>query len=217
MLDYGQFCTVARGAEVLCDRWTPLVVRELLCGSTQFNEIRRGVPRMSPTLLAKRLRTLERARTELGLREGVARYLGAELLLVPQRGRSRVTRAGDRLLVPAAEPRPALERWYRRRARTEVAPRLDAACAAAGTDYSKLTIRGQRTRWASCAASGAMSFNWRLLLAPAPVLDSVVWHEVCHLEVPDHSARFWALLRERCPDYDEHHRWLRRYGPTLVL
>ena len=59
MIDYGQFCTVARGAEVLCDRWTPLVVRELLCGSTQFNEIRRGVPRMSPTLLAKRLRTLE--------------------------------------------------------------------------------------------------------------------------------------------------------------
>lgn len=59
MLDYGQFCTVARGAEVLCDRWTPLVIRELLCGSTQFNEIRRGVPRMSPTMLATRLRTLE--------------------------------------------------------------------------------------------------------------------------------------------------------------
>jgi DNA-binding HxlR family transcriptional regulator len=59
MIDYGQFCTVARGAEVLCDKWTPLVIRELLCGSTQFNEIRRGLPRMSPTLLAKRLRTLE--------------------------------------------------------------------------------------------------------------------------------------------------------------
>ncbi len=59
MTDYGQFCTVARGAEVLCDRWTPLVVRELLCGSTRFNEIRRGLPRMSPTLLARRLRTLE--------------------------------------------------------------------------------------------------------------------------------------------------------------
>ncbi|HET6292918.1 MAG TPA: helix-turn-helix domain-containing protein [Kribbella sp.] len=59
MIDYGQFCTVARGAEVLCDRWTPLIVRELLCGSTHFNELRRGLPRMSPTLLAKRLRTLE--------------------------------------------------------------------------------------------------------------------------------------------------------------
>lgn len=59
MIDYGQFCTVARGAEVLCERWTPLVVRELMCGSTQFNEIRRGVPRMSASLLAQRLRKLE--------------------------------------------------------------------------------------------------------------------------------------------------------------
>jgi DNA-binding HxlR family transcriptional regulator len=59
MIDYGQFCTVARGAEVIGERWTPLVVRELLCGSTHFNEIRRGVPRMSASLLAQRLRKLE--------------------------------------------------------------------------------------------------------------------------------------------------------------
>jgi DNA-binding HxlR family transcriptional regulator len=59
MLDYGQFCTVARGAEVFGERWTPLVVRELLCGSTHFNDIRRGVPRMSASLLALRLRRLE--------------------------------------------------------------------------------------------------------------------------------------------------------------
>lgn len=56
---YGQFCTVARGAEALCERWTPLVVRELLCGSKRFNELRRGVPRMSTSLLAQRLRHLE--------------------------------------------------------------------------------------------------------------------------------------------------------------
>jgi DNA-binding HxlR family transcriptional regulator len=63
MPDYGQFCTVARGAEVLGELWTPLVIRELLCGSRRFNEIRRGVPRMSQTLLTKRLRKLE----ELGI------------------------------------------------------------------------------------------------------------------------------------------------------
>jgi len=62
-----------------------------------------------------------------------------------------------------------------------------------------------------------MSFNWRLLLAPESVLDYVVWHEVCHLEVLDHSPRFWALLAPRCPDYREHVRWLRRHGGTLVL
>lgn len=59
MIDYGQFCTVARGAAVLGELWTPLVVRELLCGSRRFNEIRRGVPRMSATLLTQRLRKLE--------------------------------------------------------------------------------------------------------------------------------------------------------------
>ena len=56
---YGQFCTIARGAEVLCERWTPLVVRELLCGSKRFNDLRRGVPRMSTSLLAQRLQRLE--------------------------------------------------------------------------------------------------------------------------------------------------------------
>ena len=59
MIDYGQFCTVARGAEVLGELWTPLVVRELLCGSRRFNELHRGVPRMSATLLTQRLRKLE--------------------------------------------------------------------------------------------------------------------------------------------------------------
>jgi DNA-binding HxlR family transcriptional regulator len=56
---YGQFCTVARGAEVFCERWTPLVIRELLCGSRRFNDLHRGVPRMSTSLLAQRLRHLE--------------------------------------------------------------------------------------------------------------------------------------------------------------
>ena len=58
-ISYGQFCTVARGAEVLCERWTPLVVRELMCGSRRFNDLHRGVPRMSTSLLAQRLRQLE--------------------------------------------------------------------------------------------------------------------------------------------------------------
>ncbi len=58
---YGQFCPVAMAAEIVCSRWTALVVRELLCGSTRFNDIRRGVPLMSPTLLSKRLKELEEA------------------------------------------------------------------------------------------------------------------------------------------------------------
>lgn len=58
---YGQFCPVSMAAEILCSRWTIVLLRELLCGSTRFNDLRRGLPRMSPTLLSKRLKELELA------------------------------------------------------------------------------------------------------------------------------------------------------------
>ena len=61
MSTYGQFCPIAKAMEVLDERWTLLVVRELLLGSRHFNELRRGNPKMSPALLSKRLRSLERA------------------------------------------------------------------------------------------------------------------------------------------------------------
>jgi predicted metal-dependent hydrolase len=168
--------------------------------------------------IRRRVAEQERAQLAVAARGDAVPFLGELLQIRPQPGRARVRRRGTELLVPAgAEQGPALERWYRRAAREEITPRLERACALAGSSYSTLTIRGQRTRWASCSRSGAMSFNWRLLLAPEPVLDYVVWHEVCHLEVMDHSPRFWALLARWCPDYREYSRWLRRHGQTLVL
>ncbi|MGE0718424.1 MAG: winged helix-turn-helix transcriptional regulator [Alphaproteobacteria bacterium] len=58
---YGQFCPVSMASEILCSRWTTLVVRELICGSTRFNDLRRGLPKMSPALLSKRLKELQEA------------------------------------------------------------------------------------------------------------------------------------------------------------
>jgi predicted metal-dependent hydrolase len=168
--------------------------------------------------IRRRVRELERAQEAVAARGDAVPYLGQLLRVRTEPGRQRVHRRGDELLAPRGAARgPALERWYRRAARDEIAPRLERACALAGSSYSGLTIRGQRTRWASCSRDGAMSFNWRLLLAPEAVLEYVVWHEVCHLEVMDHSPRFWAMLARWCPDYREHSRWLRRHGQTLVL
>jgi len=167
--------------------------------------------------IERRVAELRRTHAEVAARGATIPYLDETLTLVAEPGRTRVTRRGDSLFVPAEDQRAALERWFRARAREEVAPRLDRTTALAGTRYTRLTIRGQRTRWASCSATGAMSFNWRLLLAPADVLDYVVWHEVCHLEVMDHSPRFWRLLASRCPDYRRQSAWLRRHGASLVL
>jgi len=196
---------LTRGVEVVLPRRAP--ERE---AAAAIRELRPWIER--------RVAELEGARAAVAARGDTVPYLGRSLELSAQPGRTRVLRRGDVLFVPAGEARtPALERWYRRAARAEIEPRLKRACALAGTSYSRLTIRGQRTRWASCSRSGAMSFNWRLLLAPEAVLDYVVWHEVCHLEVMDHSPRFWRLLAARDPGYREHLRWLRANGPTLVL
>ena len=168
--------------------------------------------------IERRRRALAQAAAEVARTPGTVPYLGTELRLVPQPGRTRAHRRGDDLLVPAgSDAGAAIERWYRRAARAEIGARLDAAVARAGTAYTKLTIRGQKTRWGSCSQTGAMSFNWRLLLAPEPVLDYVIEHEVCHLEVMDHSPRFWRLVESRVPDWRDHAAWLRRYGTTLAL
>jgi hypothetical protein len=167
--------------------------------------------------IERRLHEVAEVRARIARRGATVPYLGVTLQLVAQPGRARVHRRGERLLVPEGDSRAALERWYRRTARAEIAPRLDRASALAGTPYRDLTIRAQRTRWASCSATGRMSFNWRLLLAPESVLDYVVWHEVCHLQVLDHSPRFWALLERHWPRYGEDREWLRRHGATLVL
>lgn len=167
--------------------------------------------------IERRLAEARSARQRLGRRSGVVPYLDEDLLVVVEADRTRVHRRGSELLVPGDETNAALERWFRRAARREIAPRLELATRATGTRYRDLTIRGQRTRWASCSANGRMSFNWRLLLAPARILDYVVWHEVCHLEVLDHSARFWSLLERRRPSYRDDRDWLRRNGSTLVL
>jgi predicted metal-dependent hydrolase len=167
--------------------------------------------------IEKRLREAAAVRDALAARGASVPFLGRQLKLIEQEGRSRVHRRDDALLVPAGDHRPALERWFRRVAREEIGTRLDRATAQAGRPHAGLTIRGQRTRWASCSAEGKMSFNWRLLLAPEEIVDYVVWHEVCHLDVHDHSQSFWKLLESRCPDYRAHAAWLRRHGATLVL
>lgn len=167
--------------------------------------------------IERRLAEVAATQEVLRQRAGTLPYLDISLRVVSEQGRRIVRREGDRLLVPARDPKLAIERFYRRAAREEIAPRLDAATAQVGASYAGLSIRGQRSRWASCSASGAMSFNWRLLLAPEAVLDYVVWHEVCHLEIRDHSPRFWALLGSRFPDWRQQRTWLRRNGATLVL
>ena len=179
-------------------------------------DARRAVAELRPWI-ERKLAEARTARSRLESPPGTVPFLGGHLTLRPEAGRTRAHRRDDHLHLPAAATHDALERWYRAEARRQIEPRLTHATHALGRPHTRLAIRNQRTRWGSCSATGAMSFNWRLLLAPEPVLDYVVWHEACHLVVMDHSQRFWALVERHVPDYREPRRWLRQNGSALVL
>ncbi len=115
----------------------------------------------------------------------------------------------------AADPHDVLIRWYRAHARKVISDRVDFYAGIFGLKPGKISIRDQRTRWGSCNHRGDLSFNWRLVLAPPWVLDSIVVHELCHLDVLDHSPHFWATLDARYPRHREASEWLRVHGASL--
>ncbi len=97
--------------------------------------------------------------------------------------------------------------------------RLSAACdryaATLGRSYARLTLRDTRSRWGSCTSDGGLMFSWRLILAPAPVLDYVAAHEVAHLAEMNHSPAFWAVVQRLYGPYQAPRRWLRQNGHEL--
>jgi predicted metal-dependent hydrolase len=137
---------------------------------------------------------------------------------------SRVARvggdAGDELVVErvARDRRPTeaiLEAWFRARARAALEDALARHGPELGVTPTRVTIRDTTSRWGSCSRKGALSFSWRLVLAPREALDAVAAHELCHLRVFGHGPRFRALLASRVPDHAEWSRWLRRHAREL--
>src|SRR4051795_9195364 len=100
------------------------------------------------------------------------------------------------------------------RARISLIAQSEAA--ALGVGYKRIVLRNQRSRWGSCSTSGALSFNWRLVLAPHDVLDYVVVHEVCHLSEHHHGPEFWKLVARRRPNYRDSKRWLDDHGWEIL-
>ena len=84
-----------------------------------------------------------------------------------------------------------------------------------GRDFGKITLRDTRSRWGSCTSEGNLMYSWRLILAPAEVLDYVAAHEVCHLAEMNHSPAYWAKVAGVMPGYKAHRKWLRDNGGAL--
>jgi predicted metal-dependent hydrolase len=117
---------------------------------------------------------------------------------------------------PVLDPPRLTEAVGRQLARSLLERACECEAAELGVRYCRIQVRDTRSRWGSCSSTGTLSFSWRLVLAPAEVLDYVVVHELCHLRVADHSPRFWRLVERRRPGYRDQREWLGRHGWELL-
>lgn len=165
-----------------------------------------------------------------GLRDGASiRFRGElhRLRVVPAasgRRRSSVERVGgadeDELIVRVAESdgrslAAVLEAWLRPRARTAIDAEIRRHATALGVSPAAVTVRDQRTRWGSASRQGRLAFSWRLILAPPEALETVVIHELAHLQVFGHGPRFWAVVASRRADHKKWRRWLHDHATEL--
>jgi predicted metal-dependent hydrolase len=108
-----------------------------------------------------------------------------------------------------------LRDWLMEQARADLDASVTRHGATLGVKARSISLRDQTSRWGSCTAGGLLSFSWRLILAPAHVLDYVAAHEVAHLLEMNHGPRFWKHVARCMPRLDEAKRWLRSHGADL--
>ncbi|MBI5779325.1 MAG: M48 family metallopeptidase [Planctomycetes bacterium] len=108
-------------------------------------------------------------------------------------------------------------KWYWEQARGKLQERADFYAGQTGLKYRRLRINNAQTRWGSCSRAGNLNFSWRLIMAPLPVLDYLVTHEICHLAHPNHSQRFWNKVAGLCPEYQQHRKWLKQNDHLITI
>ena len=107
--------------------------------------------------------------------------------------------------------------WYQSRARELLIDKTQYYATELGVSITAITLRQTKTKWGHCTREGKIQYNWLIVLAPEPVVDYLVVHEVCHRVELNHGKRYWKLVESLCPDFQRQRRWLKDWGHTLKL
>lgn len=110
-----------------------------------------------------------------------------------------------------------LENWYKQQASTYITTRVAWYAARMHVKYLSVSIADTKSRWGACSHDNRLQFNWRLIMTPHAVLDSVVVHELAHTLEKNHSTKFWIHVHKVMPGYTAHRQWLNHHGDKLFF
>ena len=105
--------------------------------------------------------------------------------------------------------------WYIEKAKQKIVPQSKFYATHLGVRFNRILISDLKYRWGSCTPSDSLNFNWRLIKAPIRVIDYVIVHELAHLLEPNHTSKFWGIIKAQLPDYLRAKEWLKSNGTLL--
>lgn len=183
----------------------------------------RGSLREAERFVERHRAWLERARARQSQRPRSASFwtIGTRVLWRGSLTEIRLAAAGERPAVSLAadvfrlpniegDLRPVLQQRFLRLAKVELPARTWELAAATRMGVTRVSVRNQKSRWGSCTLSGVISLNWRLILAPDPVRDYIIYHELMHLREMNHSGRFWACVEAVFPAWRDAEAWIKQ-------
>lgn len=145
-------------------------------------------------------------------------YLGRQYRIEIVQAQDEQIRFDRHFIIPAMErsrQSAALQQWYLARARLKIIPRVEHHARELGVETAIIKIVDNRYRWGSCTPNNNVTFNWRLIKAPMFVIDYVIVHELAHLLEPNHTPRFWNIVRAQITNLDKARAWLKQQGQLL--
>ena len=147
-----------------------------------------------------------------------ALYLGRRYRIEIVDDETECIRFDQRFMIPGSSARhrkDAMREWYIARARERILPRVVKRARDLGVSFGQARIVDSRYRWGSCTVRDNINLNWRLIKAPMFVVDYVISHELAHLLEPNHTPRFWNIVKTHVPAMDKARGWLREHGQIL--
>jgi len=151
-------------------------------------------------------------------------YLGRNYRLKVSRGTDREVKLKGGYLEVGLPKKPkvgdirtALVEWYEEHALERLTEKTNRYAGIMGVSPNSISVRDYKSRWGSCSSKGEISYNWRIIIAPHPIVDYVVVHELCHLKHPNHSPAYWKSVKREVSDYEVCRQWLKEHARDLVI